>query len=1063
MPIRLLKTLFAALLCYSVFAAQATGISIDTRVENISYDLGFMRLSLENIGSSMRLSPTTEGRLLIEDVRARRLLITMVPDAPPAGSDSGLPERIQLPLAIQVQTASVDEVIIIDGESRRTLKDVVFHLQADGQRLQLQLMHASTPWGLLQGDLAMQNARPFTLNGKLNLKQTGAGHPYDLQLDLAGDLQRLRFSSAALLRQIDNQQAGKQTALLHAESDIAAGAVLGRIAVDGQLGLDGALPLELHARFSEFGPYLSTNHDKRLNADVRLQGTLAPQTELRLHFETVDSRWLNAPLALQASARLRGQVFEDITLDGKLQNNRLQASGSLGSPSSTLAWQAAFGDIAAFNPTLQGRFNAEGKISGAFGRLAADMQWLGEQLGVSEGLAIERLTGQSSLARSEGAPLSLSMRAENLRLNHSPAMNADLQLTGTRAQHRIELNSQTAASQQPLLQALVSGRINDSGTWIAQLEKLSHQGARPVELLGQARLQYDQAQGFALENLVLAIAGGQLQVDQLRVGNDRLVSKGRFDRIGLAALPEILLKLPANMSGNPAFSGSWDIAADETANGRADIRLVSGDIGIRSGVGSIRQLGLGALDARLELSQNRVRIDASSNGKALGALRFDLATQLEPTASGFVLNRQAPLEISADARLQSLIWLPLPESMAGAEMDGRLDMQLSGKGTIARPDLQGTLQGRQLRLTVPSEGVDLQNGTLDAAFRGDQLEIRQARFAGGDGFITAAGKLSLQNGEPQLALQWHAENFTAVSRTDRMMIIAGDLDTRLSGQQMAVSGAVEITRGLIELAAEDKPALGDDVVIIGAAEETSAHPLLLQVSDLSIGIGNQPGSLFVLRGRGLDSTMKGTIKLNGRTDRNLRAEGAINAAGTYMAYGQVLNIERGQLVFNGQIDNPGLDILALRQNMAVRAGVEIRGTALNPAIKLVSVPEVSDSDKLAWLVLGHGMDRVGQDQFAMLSLAAGALLSQGQSVPLQTRFARAAGLDSFNVGGSDAESASVSLGKRLAPNLYLSYEKEVTGLLNVARLTYDLTSNWSVRTQAGSESAVDVLYTFSFK
>src|SRR5690606_31125437 len=124
------------------------------------------------------------------------------------------------------------------------------------------------------------------------------------------------------------------------------------------------------------------------------------------------------------------------------------------------------------------------------------------------------------------------------------------------------------------------------------------------------------------------------------------------------------------------------------------------------------------------------------------------------------------------------------------------------------------------------------------------------------------------------------------------------------------------------------------------------------------------------------------------------------------------------LTFNGQIDNPGLDLLALRQNLAVRAGVEIRGTALSPVVKLVSVPEVSDSDKLAWLVFGHGMDRVGQDQFAMLSLAAGALLSQGQSVPLQTRFARAAGLDSFNVGGTDAESASVSLGKRLAPSLY---------------------------------------------
>jgi translocation and assembly module TamB len=72
-------------------------------------------------------------------------------------------------------------------------------------------------------------------------------------------------------------------------------------------------------------------------------------------------------------------------------------------------------------------------------------------------------------------------------------------------------------------------------------------------------------------------------------------------------------------------------------------------------------------------------------------------------------------------------------------------------------------------------------------------------------------------------------------------------------------------------------------------------------------------------------------------------------------------------------------------------------------------------------------------------------------------------LDSFNVGGSSAENTSISLGKRLASNLYLTYEKEVTGLLNVARLTYDITNRWSIRTQAGSESAVDLLYTFSFK
>lgn len=99
----------------------------------------------------------------------------------------------------------------------------------------------------------------------------------------------------------------------------------------------------------------------------------------------------------------------------------------------------------------------------------------------------------------------------------------------------------------------------------------------------------------------------------------------------------------------------------------------------------------------------------------------------------------------------------------------------------------------------------------------------------------------------------------------------------------------------------------------------------------------------------------------------------------------------------------------------------------------------------------------------MLSLAAGVILSQGQSVPLQTQIARAAGLDELSFSGGDASSASLVFGKRLSSRLYLSYVKSISGLLDVARLTYNITSRWSLRADAGSESAVDVLYTFSFK
>jgi translocation and assembly module TamB len=64
---------------------------------------------------------------------------------------------------------------------------------------------------------------------------------------------------------------------------------------------------------------------------------------------------------------------------------------------------------------------------------------------------------------------------------------------------------------------------------------------------------------------------------------------------------------------------------------------------------------------------------------------------------------------------------------------------------------------------------------------------------------------------------------------------------------------------------------------------------------------------------------------------------------------------------------------------------------------------------------------------------------------------------------SIATSASLVFGKQLSSKLYLSYVKSISGLLDVARLTFNITQRWSLRAEAGTESAVDVLYTFSFK
>ena len=120
-----------------------------------------------------------------------------------------------------------------------------------------------------------------------------------------------------------------------------------------------------------------------------------------------------------------------------------------------------------------------------------------------------------------------------------------------------------------------------------------------------------------------------------------------------------------------------------------------------------------------------------------------------------------------------------------------------------------------------------------------------------------------------------------------------------------------------------------------------------------------------MRGRGLDTLLRGSLVLTAPGGSPnvvgvIRTEG-----GTFNAYAQRLTIERGSVSFTGPVNNPRLDILALRTQSAtesesdLKVGVTVTGPALNPRIRLYSVPEMSETDKLSWLVLGRGPTDLG--------------------------------------------------------------------------------------------------------
>ena len=83
---------------------------------------------------------------------------------------------------------------------------------------------------------------------------------------------------------------------------------------------------------------------------------------------------------------------------------------------------------------------------------------------------------------------------------------------------------------------------------------------------------------------------------------------------------------------------------------------------------------------------------------------------------------------------------------------------------------------------------------------------------------------------------------------------------------------------------------------------------------------------------------------------------------------------------------------------------------------------------------------------------------------MQAKIADATGLSEISLaGGGSLESSIIVLGKRLSKDLYLTYEQGLAGTTSLVKITYEMSRRVSLRLQTGSQSAVDIFYTFRFR
>jgi translocation and assembly module TamB len=850
------------------------------------------------------------------------------------------------------------------------------------------------------------------------------------------------------------------------------------------------------------------------NADtlppLALAQRLAGNGTLRVHDSVLAGVPLAADVTLgytQAAAPTAGSLRADLRLGG----NSLVLEGRgdpLGAGDSD-RWRAelkadnlaALAPLVPLLPALANWTPRQGGISAA---LAADGRWPALR---SDGNArvTQLQAGTLSLARATAAwhldtrgdqPMSLQIDLAGLAWGTQRADNLRADLRGTLADHRIDISGALPLVPPPIAEQMLGievqsgtrAQMQASGAWVADpagggrwkahVESLivgswdgSATTAPPASGWAEARnlnaeLQFDSAGKL----LSLHATPGRLRLADavaLRWDEVQIDLGGAAPLIQLHADIEPFALAPLLARAQPGFGWQGDLRLGARVEIRAaekvEAELVferrDGDLHVTNGEGT-QLLGLTELRLAVSVHEGLWTFKPVFRGRSLGEIEG--LVQVQSTPERRWPPPDAPVEGKISARVADIgiwsAWVP-----PGWRLAGELRTQAVLGGRFGAPTYTGEVTGSGLGVRNLLEGVNVSDGQIALKLDGDTARVERFTLKGGDGTLSVSGGATLGSA-PQARLQIKAERFRLLGRVDRQVIASGNAELLLQGEQTRLDGKFRIDEGLFDATRGDAPSLDDDVTVrrAGAPEAAPADPGAPKVRrNFALAVEIDMGEKLRVRGRGLDTELRGQLQL-GTPGGRLAVNGTINTEnGTYAAYGQKLEIERGIVGFSGPADNPRLDVLALRPNIDTRVGVLITGTLLSPRVRLYSEPDMSDTDKLSWLVLGRAPDGLGRSDTALLQRAAVALLAGEGEAPTDALL-KALGIDDLSLRQSDGEvrETVISLGKQLSRRWYLGYERGVNSTTGTWQLVYRIAQRFTLRLQSGLDNSADVIWTW---
>uniref|UniRef100_B1J834 Translocation and assembly module TamB C-terminal domain-containing protein n=2 Tax=Pseudomonas putida TaxID=303 RepID=B1J834_PSEPW len=847
-----------------------------------------------------------------------------------------------------------------------------------------------------------------TFNGDLD----GPAGAFTLASPFEGDLSQVRLPQLALT----------------AGQGKAAGSVAVRFAdtlawdVDLQLSaLDPAYWLaELPGTLA--GPLRSKGEMKgeqlTLDAQLDLKGRLRGQPAmLKVQAEGAGQNWTLGALAVQlGDNRINGS--------GSLQQ-RLAGRVDLDLPRLGQLWPGLRGQA-------KGRLDVSGTLSAPQGTLTLQGQKLAQEQN-----RIQRLDLNARLDNAQRGVINL--KANGIRLGDTALGTLQANGKGDIRQQALTLGLD---GPQLKLDLSLDGQLN-KGDWRGRLASGRVQaGGQDWQLQAPARLQ--------------RLASGQLDFGahcwrsgqaSLCGEDQRLAPEPRL-RYHLKQFPldSLAQWLPKDFAWQGLLNA--DVNLDIPASGP------KGAVRIDASGGTLRVRDDGrwvdfpyqALRLDSTLAPRRIDTRLNFRGERLGELSVNI--HLDP------LGKDKPL--SGDFRLAGLDlsvarpFVPMVERLAGQlNGSGRLS------GTLLAPKVNGNLMLSGGEVSGAELPVSLQDLSLQALIAGEQVQLNGGWRSGEAGRGRLSGDLTWGQALG-MNLRLQGQQLPVTVEPYATLEVAPDLNLRLIDDKLAVTGKVLVPKGNITVR-ELPPStvkVSDDTVIVGHQTEEGKTPMAVAM-DIDVEVGRDKLSFS---GFGLTANLLGHVHIGD----NMDTRGELSLAdGRYRAYGQRLTIRRARLLFAGPIDQPYLDIEAIRQVDDVIAGIRLSGSAEQPTTKVFSEPAMSQEQALSYLVLGRPLGTSGEDNNMLAEAALG--LGLAGSAGVTGSIASSLGIDDFQLDteGSGNTTSVVASGN-LTEKLSLRYGVGVFEPANTIALRYKLSKKVYLEAASGLASSLDIFYKRDF-